>query len=142
MYIRENLKKNLGSPTHSSKLQVAKLVAAVKASEFLAVDYKEENVRRTTALPDSDVTMPHSATLVARKVPLDSEADAEKPLASLSRTNRLEEQELKLKQQQSDAESRVRERERERLPPAPSLATMLHDLGLTLLTLPVQKYKY
>ena len=69
--------------------------------------------------------MPHS--IVARKVPLDSEADAEKPLASLSRTHRLEEQELKLKQQQSDAESR--ERERERLPPAPSLATMLHDLG-------------
>jgi hypothetical protein len=106
---------------------VAKLVAAVKASEFLAVDYKEQNVRRTTALPDSDVTMPHS--IMARKVPLDSEADAEKPLASLSRTNRLEQQELKLKQQQSDAENRERERERERLPPAPSLATMLHDLG-------------
>ncbi len=104
---------------------MAKLVAAVKASEFLAVDYNEENVRRTTALPDLDVTMPHS--IMARKVPLDSEADAENPLASLSRTNRLEEQELKLKQQQSDAESR--ERERERLPPAPSLATMLHDLG-------------
>ena len=90
---------------------MAKLVAAVKASEFLAVDYKEQNVRRTTALPDSDVTMPHS--IMARKVQLDSEADAEKPLASLSRTNRLEQQELKLKQQQSDAENRERERERE-----------------------------
>jgi hypothetical protein len=49
---------------------VAKLVAAVKASEFLAVDDKEENFRRTTALPDSDVTILRS--IMADKLPLDS----------------------------------------------------------------------
>jgi hypothetical protein len=58
-----------------------------------------------------------------------TDAEAEKLLSSLSRNNSLEEQKLKLTQQQSDAESRERVSESERLPPAPSLATMLHDLG-------------
>jgi len=52
---------------------VPKLVAAVKASEFLAVDDKEENVRRTTPLPDSDVTIPRS--IVAEKFPLETTID-------------------------------------------------------------------
>ena len=39
---------------------VAKLVAAAQAADFLAVDDAKENVRRTTPLPDSDVTIPRS----------------------------------------------------------------------------------
>jgi hypothetical protein len=45
-------------------------VAINHNNEFLAVDDKEENVRRTTALPDSDVTIPRS--IMAEKFPLDS----------------------------------------------------------------------
>ena len=51
-------------------LQVAKLVVTVKASEFLALDDKEENVHRTTVLPDSDVTIPRS--IMSEKFPPDS----------------------------------------------------------------------
>ena len=49
---------------------MAKLVVTVKASEFLALDDKEENVHRTTVLPDSDVTIPRS--IMSEKFPLDS----------------------------------------------------------------------
>ena len=49
---------------------VKKLAAAAKASDFLAVDEKEENVRRTTPLPDTDVTLPSS--IFAEKFPAET----------------------------------------------------------------------
>ena len=39
---------------------VAKLALAAKASDFLAVDAEEKKVRRTTPLPDTDVTLPRT----------------------------------------------------------------------------------
>ena len=38
----------------------AKLALAAKASDFLAVDAEEKRVRRTTPLPDTDVTLPRT----------------------------------------------------------------------------------
>ena len=53
---------------------VAKLVAAAQAADFLAVDDAKENVRRTTPLPDTDVTIPRS--IMAEKFPADATIEA------------------------------------------------------------------